>query len=289
MMQFILQNEVIQMKYKIVADSSANLMELEGVDFAYAPLKICTDEQEYVDDAQLDVAAMVQDIAAYKGKTSTACPNADEWREAFGDAEHVFCVAITSNLSGSYNAAMIAKNDYEAAHPDRHVCVIDTLSAGPEMTLVVEKIRDLIKAGEEYESICAKVREYMNHTRLIFSLESLKNLARNGRVKPAVAAIAGLIGIRLIGKASDEGTLEPTNKCRGERKALAQLLTNMIELGYEGGRVRIVHCMNSNAAQALKESIRNAFAKADIQVDITRGLCSYYAELGGLLVGFETR
>jgi len=277
------------MKYKIVADSSANLMEVDGLDFAYAPLKICTDEQEYIDDAQLDVEAMVQDIAAYKGRTSTACPNADEWREAFGDAEYVFCVTITSNLSGSYNAAMIAKNDYEAAHPDRHVCVIDTLSTGPEMVLLVEKMRELIHAGEEYESICTKIREYLNHTRLIFSLESLKNLARNGRVKPAVAAIAGLIGIRLIGKASDEGTLEPTNKCRGERKAIAQLLMNMIELGYEGGKVRIAHCMNSNAAQALKASIKNAFAKADIQIDITRGLCSYYAELGGLLVGFETR
>ena len=276
------------MNYIIAADSSANLTAMEGIHLSVVPLKICTQEREYVDDSRLDVAAMVREIAATKGKSTTACPNADEWQAAFGEAEYVFCVTITSGLSGSYNAAMIAKNDYEAAHPDRHVFVIDSLSAGPELTLIVEKLRDLIAAGHDFETICKKIVDYQKWTRLIFSLESLKNLARNGRVKPVVAQLAGLMGIRIVGKASDEGTLEPTHKSRGERSALAELFKSMKQLGYVGGKVRIAHCMNEKAARSLKDSILAAFAKADIQITATLGLCSYYAEEGGLLIGFET-
>ena len=129
---------------KIVADSSANVLALEDVDFAAAPLKINTNEQEFIDDEALDVDAMVQWFDSYKGKSKTSCPNPVDWLEAFGDAEEVFCVAITSGLSGSYNAACIAKQMHEDAHEDRKVYVIDSLSAGPELMLLIEKLEPLI-------------------------------------------------------------------------------------------------------------------------------------------------
>ena len=88
--------------YKIVADSSADVFALEGVDFACAALKIITDNGEYVDDAGLDVQQMVHDLHSYNGKSSTACPSVGDWLEAFGDAERIFCVILTSNLSGSW-------------------------------------------------------------------------------------------------------------------------------------------------------------------------------------------
>ena len=94
---------------KIVADSSADLLTLEGIGFACAPLKIVAGEQEFVDDAALDVEGMVTWFDSYKGKSKTSCPNPGDWLEAFGDADEVFCVTITSGLSGSYNAACVAK------------------------------------------------------------------------------------------------------------------------------------------------------------------------------------
>ena len=97
------------MKRKIVADSSANLYTLEGVDFASAPLVISTSEKEYRDDINLNVRGMVEDLASYKGRSGTACPGVGDWLTAFGDADEVFCSTITANLSGSFNAAMTAK------------------------------------------------------------------------------------------------------------------------------------------------------------------------------------
>lgn len=118
-------------------------------------------------------------------------------------------------------------------------------------------------------------------------LESLKNLANNGRVSRIVASAAGILNIRLIGKASDEGQLEQLAKSRGEKKALPTLAQLMQKLGYAGGRVRISHCSNEAVALKLKALIQEEFAKAQVEIYKARGLVSFYAEKGGLLVGFE--
>ena len=240
---------------KIVADSSANLMELKTVAFDAAPLKIIAGQREFVDDRNLDLDEMIAFFKSYKGRSQSSCPNPEDWLTTFGDAEDVFCVAITSGLSGSYNAACIAKEMYETEHPDRRVFVIDSLSAGPELTLLVEKLEELIVAGKSFEEICAYMPEYQKKTGLLFMLESLNNFAANGRVSPAVAKIAGVLGIRIVGKASDTGTLEPTDKCRGEEKSLKTILKHLKESGLKTGKVILAHCLNESAANTLKNMI----------------------------------
>jgi len=275
------------MNYKIVVDSSADLLEMAGVSLANAPLKITSGEREFVDDANLDVAEMVEYLRHYTGRSSTACPSAGEWIDAFGDAEHVFCVTITSNLSGSYNSAVVAKNEYEANFPDRRVGVLDSWSTGPEMVLMVEKIVELAEQGVPFEEICTRVQAYAEKAELLFALGSLNNLARNGRVNPAVAKVAGVLGIRVVGKATD-GVLDPLSKCRGEKRALAEMLEQMEKLGFKGGKVGISHCFNPEAADKMAGMIREKWPQARIGIWPARGLVSFYAELNGLLVGFET-
>ena len=272
---------------KIVTDSSANVLALEKTPFAVAPLKVITDKREFVDDNALDVDAMVSWFDTYKGKSKTSCPNPTDWLQAFADADEIYCVTITSGLSGSHNAACIAKKMYEAEHPGKRVCVIDSLSAGPELVLIIEKIEELIVQNTAFDDICRAIEAYKQQTGLTFMLESLRNFAANGRVSPAVAKIAGVLGIRIVGKASEQGTLEPTNKCRGEEKSLAAILSHLRKNGLAKGKVRIAHCMNEDAASKLKDMILSQMGHLDVQIHRCRGLCSYYAEKGGLLVGFE--
>lgn len=272
---------------KIVADSSCDLFTLEGVPFEVAPLKILTADREYVDTRSLDVLSMVTDLQNYKGKSSTSCPNSADWLDAFGDAQQVFCVTITGTLSGSYNAAVIAKQTYEEQYPDRQVFVLNTLSAGPEIALIIDRLQQRIAAGDSYDDICTGISEYAERTGLLFMLESMRNLENNGRVSHLVARMAGLLGIRVVGRASDQGDLEPLNKCRGEQKALVAITEQLRELGLRSGRVNIAHCFNESAAERLKEMIESAFDGVTVSVYRCGGLCSFYAEKGGLLVGFE--
>lgn len=275
------------MNFKIVSDSSSNLLTFVGVPYATVPLKIRTQQREYVDDAALDVAAMVKDLSTVKGKTGTSCPNIYEWKAAMEGADAVFAITITSNLSGSFAAAVQAKAELQAEDPDKKICVLDSLSTGPEMQLVIEKLAGLIAEGKSFEVIESEIREYLSHTHLIFCLQSLANLARNGRVNAVVAKLAGVLGIRIVGIASEVGTLELLHKPRGAAKALLTIESVMKEGGYRGGRVRIAHCENEVGATQLAAKIRAAYPTAEIKIVPTTALCSFYAEVGGLMIGYE--
>jgi len=277
------------MRVKIVTDSASNMVGMEGpIPFQVVPLKINTDVKEYVDTADLDVAQMVKEMSSYSGKSSTACPGVGDWLAAFEDYDIIYCVTIISTLSGSYNAAMTAKQNYEEDNPGKRVFVLDSYTAGGEQKMHVEKLRDLVMEGKDYETVCKEIVEYKEKgTSLVFSLESLHNLANNGRVSHAVAKIAGLIGIRMVGDVSAEGQLNPTDKCRGEKAALAGIYKNMKRLGYKGGKLVIDNCFNEKTATLLKEIVLADFPDAVVRIEPTRGLCSYYAEKGGLMIGFE--
>ena len=227
------------MKTRIVVDSSANLYALSGVDFVCVPLKIVTDDGEYLDTAELDAVGMAQTLRSYKGKTGTSCPNVADWLAAYEGAEEVFVVTITGTLSGSYNAAQLAAEEYRQEHEGARVFVLDSLSAGPECRLLAERLAALVQAGCAFDDAAEKILAYHRHTHLLFSLESLANLARNGRVKPAVAAVARMLGIRVIGQASEAGELEVLCKTRGEHGALERIVLEMKGRGFVSGRVHI--------------------------------------------------
>ena len=274
---------------KIVTDSASDILELEGVDLAVAPLKVISDEREFVDDASLNAAEVSAYFAAYKGKSQTSCPNAADWIDAFGNAEQVICMTITSGLSGSYNAASVAAQRYEKEHAGRRVFVVDSLSAGPEISLLLYRCAEMVRHGVEFDRICENITKYKETTGLLFMLKSLRNFANNGRVSPAVAKIVGLLGICIVGRASDEGTLEQLDKCRGEAKSLETIVRRLEENGLRTGRVSIAHCQNSMGAKKLRALIKAKFPEAKTEIHELRGLCSYYAELGGILVGYEKR
>ncbi len=276
------------MKNIIVMDSAGDVKSLPGADFISVPLTIQAGEITYVDRDEATAEEMIDHLKSYDGPTSSACPSIGEYMDAFGDAENVYCITITSRLSGSYNAAMAAAREYLETHPHRKVHVFDSLTAGPEMLLIAEKLRELVQQDLSFDHIVETVREYQAKTRTVFSLESLRNLANNGRVSPLVAKAIGILGIRLIAKASDEGTIQPTGKARGAKRVVPELLKELKSMGYSGGKLRISHCRNEGTARELVERLKQQFADADISLGKTGGLCSFYAEEGGLIVGFET-
>jgi len=281
------------MRHAIAVDSSADLVSGDqlGLDegeigFGVAPLKVVAGDREF-SDAASSAAEMVEYLVSYHGKSGTACPSIGEWVAAFKGAREAFGVTITSRLSGSYEAAMMAKTQYEQDNPGALVHIVDSLSTGPQMWLIAEKLRDLIKEDLSFERIREEIERYRDRTELVFSLESLANLANNGRVSPAVAKIAGLLNIRVVGRATD-GTLDPFAKVRGEKKVFSAIVKEMKEKGFSSGKVRIAHVLNEEAALKLKARIEEAFPKAQVALNTTLVLDSFYAERGGLLVGYET-
>ena len=273
---------------KIIADSSADIKAVEGVCFQSVPMTIRAGGRDFVDNEQLDTAAMLDFLASHNGPSGTACPGPENWMSAFEGADEIFVVCITGSLSGTWSSAMAARELYLQTHPDVKIHVFDSLSTGPEMLLLIEKLASLIREGKSFDEICAAGEEYLSSTHLLFILRSVHNLAQNGRVSKLVAGAIGILGIQILAVASEQGTIEPIEKCRGDKKARSALVQPMYERGYRGGKVRISHAQNSEAAIAIERALRERFPLADIKTRLCGGLCSYYAERGGVIVGFET-
>lgn len=122
----------------------------------------------FVDDEHCDIDGMIAFLRTYKGKTTTSCPNTECWLKAFGDADTVYCVTISSAMSGTYNAAMLAAKEYMELHPERRVHVFDSLSAGPGCTQMVEKVADCVRKGLSFEDTVAAVTAFRDRANLIF-------------------------------------------------------------------------------------------------------------------------
>ena len=275
------------MKRKIVADSSCDMWELNGVDFEVAPMTISTDNKHYVDNQELDVHLMSEELAKYKGVSHTACPSVGSWLDCYEGFDEIFVITLTGAMSGTYNSAMTAKGIYEEENENVKVHVFDSLSTGPEMRLLIEKLKDFIEEDLTFEEIVEKGQDYLNHTRLFFALKSLHNFAMNGRVSKTVASAIGVLNISIFATASEKGTIQQISKCRGEKKVVKSMIEHLEDAGYHGGKVRISHADNLKLAHNVRDKILELYPNADIIVYPMGGLCTYYAEIGGLLVGCE--
>lgn len=276
------------MKIKIVSDSSCDLTQLHGEPFPTAPLSIVCGEREYIDDSSLDVADMLTALESTSAPSHTACPSVGDWLRVFEGGDCIFALTLTGALSGSANSAHAAALEYEKSHPGCEVEVIDTLSVGPETALAIEYMHSLIRGGVCAKEIGTMAREYLKRAHLIFALESMHNLVARGRVSRTSATAAKLLGIRAVGRASREGTLEMTDKAHGLSSTVSVMVRRALTDGWRGGRARIHHVDNLCGAMRLRERMLAQYRHADIEISQSRALCSYYAERGGLLLGFET-
>ena len=267
------------MTWKIVADSGCDYRTIENIAvdtlFENVPLTIQVNDEIFIDNAQLNIDDMMEKMYATSSASKSACPS------------NIFVVTITGTLSGSHNSAQVAKKLYLEEHPDVNIHIIDTLSAGGENDLIIKKLNFLIDQGLSYEEVVTEITAYQTKTKLLFVLAKVDNLVKNGRLSKLVGAVVGLLNIRMVGEASQDGKLELLQKARGAKKSLIAAFDELIKAGYAGGQIIIAHRNNPKFCQQFSEMVREKFPQAVIEVIPTSGLCSFYAEENGLLLGYE--
>lgn len=272
---------------RLIVDSSANTLSDPDRNLEVVPLTLTFGEENLLDDENLNISDFLTKMEVNQEAGKTAAPSIQRWLDALDGAEQAIIVTITSGMSGTYSSALQARDIYLESHPLAKIIVVDSRSAGPELELIIEGIEEMLQDPKlRFADLESKIAEYRTKTSLLFLLQSLRNLSLNGRVSPAVAKLAGLLKINLIGTASVDGDLKPLTKARGMKKALKELVKQMEENKYQGGRVIIDECENLADAEKLKELILEKYPDAKITIRPMRGLCSFYAERGGLMVAF---
>lgn len=274
-------------KFKLIVDSSSNMVNDPAHNVEVVPLTISFGGKDYIDDQNLNIQEFLSDMNKNQVAGKTTCPSIQAWLDALEGTEKAIIVTMTSGMSGTFSSALQAKNMYEEKHPSSQIIVVDSRSAGPELTIVLHGIEKMIQGDIRFVDLEEEIAEFRMHTHLLFILQSLHNLSLNGRVSPTVAKIAGLLKINLIGTASKDGKLEPLTKARGMKKAIRELLKYMKDDNYHGGEVIIDHCENEKDAETIKEKLQAEYPDAQITIRPMHGLCSFYAEEGGLMIGFN--
>ena len=277
------------MKWRIVADSSCDIFDLDGAQkdlrFSTVPFVITVDGRDYVDDRDLDVGELVNAMASGK-KSFTSCPSPADWIREFGEKGDVFAVTISANLSGSYNSACTAREMILEQDSSRNIEILNSRGTGPSLNMIIYKLRELIEKGHSFEEVKAQIHAYMEEHKLIFALSSYHNLVNNGRMPKIVGIVLGHLGLWGVGTASEEGTIKMKRIVKGGRKALQVIMNDLKERVADKGCVVISHCGNDEFAENLKKAVQSAYSGMEVRIMRTRGLCSYYAEKGGIIVGF---
>lgn len=277
------------MTYKIIGDSCLDLTEELKKDphFQMIPLTLQVDDVQVIDDDTFDQKAFLDLVKKGKDCPKTACPSPERFKEAFEcDAEAVFVVTLSSHLSGSHNAAVVGKEIYEEEHgADKHIAIIDSLSASSGELNVALKIQELCEAGLEFDEVVKQAERYRDDMQTYFVLESLDYLRKNGRLTGLQAFFATTLNIKPI-MAGDRGVIVKLEQARGMNKALERMTDIAVAQGGDtsGKRLIIAHCNNEARAEQVKEIMCGKASFRDVVITNTAGVATVYAGDGGIVL-----
>ncbi|MBR4880210.1 MAG: DegV family protein [Clostridia bacterium] len=278
------------MKWGIIVDSGSDLLEsflgLDGIGFESAPLKIITDNKEFIDDASIDIDELLTAMKK-SAKSSSACPNTAEFHEAMVKYDNCICVTITGALSGSYNAACVARDMIHEEHPEKNIKVIDCRAAAGVMELTVKYAASLIKKGLSFDEIAEMTESYCRERKISIALSTYDNLIKNGKMSHIAGLVASTLGIRAVSTFNENGELVAKHKVRGEDKALCAMTgMALTEGGLDGKDIVITHCKNEAGAEKLIAKLKEQWKIKSITVRESRGLVTYYAMPGGVVLSY---
>lgn len=281
-------------KYKIIGDSCCDLFAdkyiSDKVDFATTPLTITIGNRDFVDDDSLDLKEMLTAMNSSKTVGKTACPSPESYMSEMEDWDNIFVVTLSSKLSGSYNSALLAAKTTLQKYPNKKIFVVDSLSASSGMTLIIDKLRELIESEQySFEEIVTKITAFRNSTRVRFILHDLGNLTKAGRMSKVVGLVVSVLNIKPILGDDGNGEIKICSKVIGSKKALSAICNfpgDKIKINGHDTPIIISHCNNEEEANFLKNILTTELGFTNVKVNTMRGLSSFYANEKGLILAY---
>ena len=277
------------MRYKIVIDSCGELLDEWKNDerFESVPLTLMVGAEQIIDDETFNQADFLKKVAACPECPKSACPSPERYMRAYDcEAEHIYAVTLSSELSGSYNSALLGRNLVLEDHPEKKIHVFNSRSASIGQSLIGMKIRECEEAGMSFEDVVETVEHYIEGQHTFFVLENLDTLRKNGRLSKVKALVASALKIKPVMGSTDEGSICQLDQARGMNRAMIKMVEQVIEKNPDSAdkTLAISHCNCPARAQVLKEAFEERMKLAKIIVLDTAGVSSMYANDGGVIV-----
>lgn len=277
------------MNYKIIVDSCGELTEEMKASGRYetASLEIELQGKHIVDDETFDQAEFLELVAESPECPKSSCPSPERYMEAYHcDAEHIYAVTLSAELSGSYNSAVLGRNLYEEEYGEKKIHIFNSRSASVGETLIALKAAECEEKGMSFEETVETVEAYIEEQHTYFVLETLDTLRKNGRLTGLKSVMATALNIKPVMGATPEGTICQLGQARGIKKALVKMVEQVAEdvKNSKDKILAIAHCNCRDRAEAVKNMILEKINVKDVIILDTAGISSMYAADGGVIV-----
>jgi len=274
---------------RIIGDSCTDLNEKldQDLEIEIVPLKIYLGEKEFVDEKDFDTKSFLKEMIDYNDVVKTSCPSPEDYLKVIEGEGSVFIVTLSKELSGSYNAAILAKKLYLEDNNDKFIHVFNSRSAAVGQTLIAMKIKELVDQGLRDELIVEKVEAYIESQQTLFILESLDNLIKNGRISKTKGFIANTFNIIPIMGSTPEGAIVLKAKGRGS-KVYKKMIDLIVEHASnpEDKILGITHVNNKEQAEKIKKMVQERIDFKNIIIVDARGISTSYADNKGIVIAF---
>ncbi len=206
------------MAVRFIVDSASDILPNEAMEqnMIHLPLKVMFGNEEFADAVNLTHAEFYDRLVESDTLPSTSQVTPAEFEDAYkkvveaGDTAVV--ITISSKLSGTYQSAMIAAQDYEGK-----IYVVDSLNAAVGERILAMRGIELAKEGKSAEEIAAQLDEEKTKIRLLALLDTLEYLKKGGRISSVVAFAGGVLAIKPVIAVVD-GAVELVGKARGSKQ-----------------------------------------------------------------------
>ncbi len=281
------------MAIQLIADSCCDLSEdmKNETGLHSAPLIVRVNGTDYVDDGTVDVLAMLAHMAREKECATSACPSPEAYAALMKDADESFVITLSSHLSGSYQAACMAKDMVLEDCPDKKIHIFDSESAAAGETRIALLLHDLIREGLPFDKIVERAEEFIRTMRTLFVVEDLTNFIKNGRIKKIPGLMATALNLCPLMSDNDHGEVTALKKLRGAQKALAALVEEVA--AQTAGRAKksltlvMTHVENEARALSLKDALfEKCPALGKIEIVKAGALSAMYGAQNGIIVAF---
>lgn len=248
---------------QLFTDTSANL-PVEIIDeygIEVVPFSYTIDGVEYIPEREFDGKAFYAAMRA-GSEVKTSMVNAGTFIERFKAAldagRDVLYIGMSGGISGTANAALMAKQELDEEYPDRKIIVIDTLAASLGEGLFVIKAAEQLKDGAALDKIEEDIRAQVPHMCQSFTVDDLKYLKKTGRVSGAAAIIGNVLSIHPILIGDYEGKIVVKSKVRGMKRTLDALAERYAELVLNKAEtIGIAHADNEEGKAYLVQRLRD--------------------------------
>lgn len=277
------------MSYKVIVDSCGEFTPEMNADerFQHVSLGIQIEDTHLTDDENLDQKELLKRIAESAQCAKSSCPSPEKYMESYHcEAERIYVVTLSSELSGSYNSAVLGKNLYEEEYGEKDIYVFNSRSASVGETLIACKIQECEEAGMDFETVIQNVEQYIETQHTYFVLENLDTLRKNGRLTGIKSLVAGALNIKPVMGSTPEGTICQLDKARGMKKALVKMADCVAADVTNAGEkiLAIAHCNCEERALEVQRMLKERFAVKSSFIVNTSGISTVYANDGGIIV-----